>query len=86
MDLIVNFLGLRSLLNESHHSLEFLFAASLESRRIVEDITWAALESERTTNIVNPPLQCRNQSSTLRKVQKPLIGHLRGRIELMMKR
>jgi len=46
MDLIVNFLGLRSLLNESHHSLEFLFTASLESRRIVEDITRVALESE----------------------------------------
>jgi len=46
VDLIVNFIGLRSLLNETHHSLELLFAASLESRRIVEDITWAALESE----------------------------------------
>jgi len=46
MDLIINFLGLRALLNESHHSVEFLFVASLESRRIVEDKTWVALESE----------------------------------------
>jgi len=46
MDLIINFLGLRSLLNESHHSLEFLITPSLESRRIMEDETWVALESE----------------------------------------
>jgi hypothetical protein len=46
MDLIINFLGLRALLNESHHSLEFLLAPSLESRRVMEDEPWVALEGE----------------------------------------
>jgi len=46
MDLIINFLGPRSLLNESNHSLELLLTSSLESRRIMEDETWVALESE----------------------------------------
>ena len=38
MDLIINFLGLGALLNESHHSLE--------SRRVMEDKSWVALEGE----------------------------------------
>jgi hypothetical protein len=46
MDLILNFFGLQALLNESHHSLEFLLAPSLESRRIMEDEPWVALEGE----------------------------------------
>jgi hypothetical protein len=46
MDLIINFLGLRALLNESHHSLEFLLAARLESRRVMEDEPRVALEGE----------------------------------------
>ena len=46
MDLIINFLGLGALLNESHHSLEFLVAPSLESRRVMEDKSWVALEGE----------------------------------------
>jgi len=58
MNLIINFLGFRSLLNESHDSLELLLTSSLESRRIMEDETRVAFESERTINIVDSPLQC----------------------------
>jgi hypothetical protein len=58
MNLIIDFLGLRALLNESHHSLEFLFSPSLKSRRVMEDEPRVAFEGERTTNIVGPPLQC----------------------------
>ena len=66
MDLVINFLGLRALLNKSHHSLKFLLAPSLESRRVMKDEPWVALEAEWTTNIVDPPLECQNQLSTKR--------------------
>jgi hypothetical protein len=56
MDLIINLPGLRALLDESHHSLKFLLSPSLESRRVMEDETWAALEGELTTNIMDSPL------------------------------
>jgi hypothetical protein len=46
MDLIINILSLRALSNESHHSLEFFLAPRLESRRVMEDKPWAALEDE----------------------------------------
>jgi hypothetical protein len=46
MDLIIYVPGLRALLNESHHSLQFLLAPSLESRRVVEDEIWVGLEGE----------------------------------------
>jgi hypothetical protein len=46
MDLIINIPGLRALLNKSHHSLEFLIAPRLESRRVMEDEPWVALEGE----------------------------------------
>ena len=46
MDLIINVPGLRALLNESHHSLEFLLAPRLESRRVMEDELRVALEGE----------------------------------------
>ena len=58
VDLVINFLGLRALFNESHHSLEFLLAPSLESRRVMKDEPGVALECEWTTNIVDPPLKC----------------------------
>jgi hypothetical protein len=76
MDLIINVPGLRAFLNESHHSLEFLLAPRLESRRIMEDETRVALEGERTTNIMDPPLQVRNQLFSLREVQKSPSRHL----------
>ena len=56
MNLIINLLRLRLLLNEIHHSLKFLLTPRLESRRIVEDKPWIALEGECMTNIVDPPL------------------------------
>ena len=65
MDLIIKFLRLRALINEMHHSLQFLLTPSLESRRVVEDELWVALEGEFMTDIVVPPLQFRNQSSGL---------------------
>ena len=46
MDLIINILSLQALLNESHHSLEFLLAPRLESRRVMEDELRVALEGE----------------------------------------
>ena len=46
MDLVINFLGLRALFNESHHSFEFLLSPSFESRRVVKDEPWVALEGE----------------------------------------
>ena len=56
MDLIPYFLGLRLVLNERHHGLEFVRAPSLESRRIVEDEPWVALEGKFITNVVDPSL------------------------------
>ena len=46
MDLIINFRGLRALLNESHHSLKFLLASRLEARRVMEDEPRVALEGK----------------------------------------
>ena len=46
MNLIINVPGLRALLNESHHILEFLCAPRLESRRVMEDELRVALEGE----------------------------------------
>jgi len=46
MDLFTNFLGLRPLFDESHNSFEFLLAPSLETRRVMEDKPWAALEGK----------------------------------------
>ena len=46
MDLIINILGLRALLNESRHSLQFFLPPSLESRRVMEDKPWVALKGE----------------------------------------
>jgi len=86
MDLIINLLRLRLLLNEIHHSLEFLLAPRLETRRIMEDKSWIALEGECTTHIVDPPLRCRNQSSRLILAQKSSGLHLRGRFELLVKK
>jgi len=86
MYLIINLLRLRLLLNEIHHSLEFLLASCLESRRIMEDKSWIALEGECTTHIVDPPLRCPNQSSHLILVQKSPGRHLRGRFELLVKK
>ena len=74
MNLVINLLRLRLLLNEIHHSLKFLFASRLESRRIMEDKSWIALKGECTMHIVDPPLRCRNQSSHLRLVQKSCVG------------
>ena len=70
MDLIINFLGLWALVNESHHRLEFLHTPRLESRRVMEDEPWVALEGECTTNVMDPRLQCWSQLSSLRWVQK----------------
>jgi hypothetical protein len=46
MDLIINFLGLRALMNESHHSLKLLLAPILESRRVMKDEPRVALKGE----------------------------------------
>ena len=46
VNLIINFLGFRALLNESHYSVQFLIAPSFKSRRVVEDEPWVALEGE----------------------------------------
>ena len=56
MDLIPYFPGLRLVLNERQHGLEFVRAPSLEPRRIVEDEPWVALEGKFITNVVNPSL------------------------------
>ena len=56
MDLIPYFLGLRLVLNERYHSLKFVRAPSLESRRIVEDEPWVAIEGEFITNVVDSSL------------------------------
>ena len=67
MDLIINFFGFRALLNESHHSVQFLLTPGLESRRVMEDEFRVALEGEWTTNVMDPPLQCQNQLSSRRR-------------------
>jgi len=86
MNLVINLLRLRLLLNEIHHILEFLLAPRLESRRIMKDKSWIALEGECTMHIVDSPLQCWNQSSGLIMVQKSRGRHLRGRFELLVKK
>ena len=86
MDLVINLLRLRPLLNEIHHDLEFLLTPRLKSSRIMEDKPWIALEDECTTNVVDPALHRRNQSSHLIVVQKSPSRHLRGRFELLVKK
>jgi hypothetical protein len=69
MDLIPYFPDLCFVFNERHHGLEFLLSPSLESRRIMEDEPWAALEGELITNIMDPSLR-RQISVMIRKNHK----------------
>ncbi len=56
MDLILDFLRLGLLLDEREYILEFLFAASLESRRVMKDEPWIVLEGELIANIMDSSL------------------------------
>ena len=69
MDLIPYFSGLRLVFNERHHVLEFLLAPRLESRRIMEDEPWVAVEGELITNIMDPSLW-HQMSVVIREIHK----------------
>ena len=56
MDMIPYIPGLCLVLNERHHGLKFIRAPTLESRRIVEDEPWVALEGKFITNVVDSSL------------------------------
>jgi len=57
MDLVLYFLRFSLLLYEREYVLKFLLAPCLETRRVVEDELWVALERELIIHIMDPSLQ-----------------------------
>ena len=52
MDLVLYFFRLPLLLYERQYILKFLLASSLETRRVVEDELWVALERKLNTDVM----------------------------------
>lgn len=67
MNLILNIVGFRFLLYESHDFFEFLVAAGLKPRGIMEDKLWVALEAKLDVDIMDSSLQCRIRVTIKRK-------------------
>jgi hypothetical protein len=56
MDLVLYVGRFRLLLYEREYVLKFLLAACLETRRVVEDELWVALEGKLIVDIMDPSL------------------------------
>ena len=56
MDLVLHFICLRLLLYEIEYVLKFLLASCLETRRVLENELWVALEGKLITDIMDPSL------------------------------
>ena len=61
MDLVLYFSRFRLPLYERNYVLKFLLASCLETRRVVEDELWVALEGKFFTDIMDPSLQHQSQ-------------------------
>jgi len=61
MDLVLYFSRFRLLLYEREYVLKFMLASCLETRRVVEDELWVALEGKLITDIMDPPLRHQSQ-------------------------
>lgn len=61
MDLILYFSRFCLLLYEREYVLKFLLASCLETRRVVEDELWVALEGKLITDIMDPSLRHQSQ-------------------------
>ena len=69
MDLVLYFSNFRFLLYEREYVLKFLLASCLETRRVVEDELWVALEGKLITDIMDPSLRHQNQRPDYRNAQ-----------------
>ncbi len=61
MDLVLYFSRLRLLLYERAYVLKFLLASCLETRRVMEDELWVALEGKLIMDIMDSSLQHQSQ-------------------------
>jgi len=61
MDLVLYVIRFCLLLYEREHVLNFLLVPCLETRRVVEDELWVALEGELIIHIVDPSLRHQSQ-------------------------
>ena len=61
MDLVLYFSSSRFLLYEREYVLKFLLASCLETRRVMEDELWVALEGKLIMDIMNPSLRHQSQ-------------------------
>jgi len=61
MDLVLYFIRFRLLLYERQYIPKFLLPSCLETRRVVEDKLWVALEWKLIMDIVDPSLQHQSQ-------------------------
>jgi len=76
MDLILYFLSFCLLLYEREYVLKFLLAPCLETRRVVEDELWVALEGEFIIHIMDPSLQHQSQRPDQRNAERSRVGTL----------
>ena len=61
MDLVHCFICFRLLLYEREYVLKFLLTSCLETRRVVEDELWVALEGKLIMDIMDPSLRHQSQ-------------------------
>ena len=61
MDLVLYFSSFCFLLYEREYILKFLLASCLETRRVMEDEQWVALEGKLIMDIMDPSLRQQNQ-------------------------
>ena len=69
-------------LEEREYFLKFVLTPCLETRGVVEDELWVALERELIIHIMDPSLQHQSQLPDQRNAQR---WHLRGRVNLLVK-
>jgi len=85
MDLILYVIRFCLLPYEREHVPKFLLAPCLETRRVMEDELWVALEGELIIHIVDPSLRHQSQRPDQRTAQRSPSSHLRGRVNLSVK-
>ena len=61
MDLVLCFICFCLLLYEREYVLKFLLTSCLETRRVVEDELWVALEGKLIMDIMDPSLRHQSQ-------------------------
>jgi len=61
MDLVLCFICFCLLLYEREYILKFLLTSCLETRRVVEDELWVALEGKLIMDIMDPSLRHQSQ-------------------------